>query len=78
MDAPYEPLMDLRERMIRIETKLDTHAENHKTLKTTQEEHDDRITKLETNHKVLATVGSILLFVVTFFQAKLTALFGAA
>lgn len=80
MTTPHsEVLIDVRERLARIETKLDHAAEwreeVRKDLATHQDEtaitftdHAARITVLESRFKQLAAVGSVILFAVTFLQ----------
>lgn len=68
-------LMDLRERMVRIETKLDTHAENRTADKAQADDQERRLSNLESAYKVMASVGAIMLFLITFFQERITSLF---
>lgn len=75
LQFPSEVLMDLRERMVRIETKLDVHADNHTSVKASLESHDARLDKIESNFKLAAGVGSVLLGIVTFFQDPILSLF---
>lgn len=74
-----EVLFDVRERLARIETKLDHSAEwreevrseiaKHRTdITDTLNGHDDRITVLESRFKALAAVGAAFAFVLTFLQ----------
>lgn len=63
-DMSAEILMDLRERMVRIETKLDNTAD-----------HDQRLTDLEGRVNLFSSIGAILLAIVTFFQEPITRLF---
>lgn len=74
--TPSDILMDLHGRMVRIETKLDSHAENHSALKATSEELEDRVSKLEGAYRILVAAGGVCVFVLTFFQDALTGLFG--
>lgn len=71
---PYELLIDVRERMVRIETKLDSHADASTILRTDVDDLECRVSKLESSQKVIASIGAILLFLVTFFQSTITAL----
>lgn len=75
MPEPSEVLMDLRERMVRIETKLDIHAETAKGVQETLDDHGSRIGTLETRYKIGAALMAVLLFVVTFFQDWITTRF---
>lgn len=63
-------ILDLRDRMARIETKLDTHQTSHDVidrrldkLEATQEEHDTRIdanrSEIVTARARVATIGAI-------------------
>lgn len=57
IDYPMDVFSDLRERMVRIETKLDAHAENHAALKTTTDDHEVRIRELEDGRSKLLGMG---------------------
>lgn len=59
-----EVLMDLRERMVRIETKIDATVD-----------HEKRISALETSYKIGVAVLSMAIFIVTFFQDWITSRF---
>lgn len=83
-EAPVDVLIDLRERMVRIETKLDLRAvkdvENDKTLT----ELTTRTTALETDAAVLRAqvktlkwVGSGAIALIIFLKDLLPRLFGA-
>lgn len=76
MDPHDSLLLDLRERMVRIETKLDGHAETYKNLTEQVEKHDERLDTLERDHRLIVSLGTITLFIVTFFQEPLTNLLG--
>jgi hypothetical protein len=76
MTENTELLGDLRERMVRIETKLDTYKDTQASHTKRLDSQDDRIAKLETNHKVLAAIGAVALAIATFFQTQITGLFG--
>jgi hypothetical protein len=64
--------MDLHGRMVRIETKLDSHAENHTALKATADDLEGRVSKLETAYRILAAAGAVVVFVLTFLQDSIT------
>lgn len=66
-----ELLVDLRERMVRIETKLDTHADNHLAIRADVDDHSRRLTVLESHNRLIVSIGAILLFLVTFFQERI-------
>lgn len=73
MPTPQSDLLvDLRERMVRIETKLDERSTAQVILRTDVDDHEERITKLEGNYRLLASIGAILLALVTFFQEAIT------
>ncbi len=73
---PADVLMDLRERMVRIETKLDTQAENDVQTAAKVDSQEVRLQKLEGGYRLLASLGAIGLFLVTFFQAPLQRMLG--
>lgn len=87
MTTPHsEVLIDVRERLARIETKLDHAAEWREEVRndlashradtaSTFEDHGARITALESRFKALAAVGAAILFVVTFLQDWITTRF---
>lgn len=72
---PSDVLMDLRERMVRIETKLDFNADAAKAFQEIQEDHGQRISVLETRYKIGAALMAVMIFVVTFFQDWITSRF---
>ena len=76
MDPTYEILLELRERMVRFETKLDNHAERHTEVRREVESQDQRLSKLEGNFKVAASIGGIAIFMATFFQGPITTALG--
>lgn len=76
MDPHDNLLLDLRERMVRIETKLDGHAETHKNLTEQVEKHDERLDTLERDHRLIVSLGTIAIFIVTFFQEPITNILG--
>lgn len=74
-----EVLFDVRERLARIETKLDHSSEwreavqsemaaHRADIQSTLSGHDDRISVLEGRFKALAAVGAAFAFVLTFLQ----------
>jgi hypothetical protein len=67
-----ELLGDLRERMVRIETKLDVHAEARVADKATLDDHEARLGKLENAYKLLLAAGAVLVFVLTYLQGWIT------
>ncbi|MFC3214604.1 hypothetical protein [Novosphingobium panipatense] len=56
------------ERLARVETKIDFIIERDRKTAETLEDHDLRIGKLESSLKLLATIGAVIVFVITFFQ----------
>lgn len=75
-------MMDLRERMVRIETKLDTQTEKNTSLTETADAHDARISALEEKATSLSSslttmswVGAFVVSILTFFQERITAIF---
>lgn len=56
------------ERLARVETKIDFIIERDRKTAETLEDHDLRIGKLESSFKLLATIGAVIVFVITFFQ----------
>lgn len=80
MTSPQaEVLIDVRERLARIETKLDHASERHEEVRTelaahridtsaSFDNHETRIAALEGRFKQLAAVGAVFMFVVTFLQ----------
>jgi len=76
-------LIDVRERLARIETKLDHASEwreevrselkAHRTeVAENHSDHETRITTLEGRFKALAAVGAAFMFLVTFLQDWIT------
>ncbi len=74
IDPAYALLGDLRERMVRIETKLDVHAETSATMSSDIENLDKRLTNLEHLQKTIAALGAIIIFGATYFQSSITTL----
>ena len=81
-DYPVGLMVDLRERMVRIETKLDTQAETNDRLSETFDKHASRLTTLETDSNNLKSqvrtvkwVGGIVVTAVTLFGDKLSHMF---
>lgn len=64
----HELLTDLRERMVRIETKLDTQTEYASDSRKEIDHLDKRLDKVENRQAIIASGGAIVLFIVTFFQ----------
>lgn len=56
------------ERLARVETKIDFIIERDRKTVETLDDHETRIGKLESTYKLLATIGAILIFIVTYFQ----------
>lgn len=63
----HDILLDLHGRVVRIETMVDASA---------KEDLSDRVSRLETAYKVLASVGTILVFIATFLQDAITSTLG--
>lgn len=80
MTTPHSAvLIDVRERLARIETKLDHSAEwreevrletaKHRAeIASTLDGHDARLTVVEGRFKTLAAFGTALMFLLTFLQ----------
>jgi len=80
--TPVTLMLEMRERLVRIETKQDNAAEKVEDVVQTQENHETRITALETEATrqkarmaLLAGMGAALVSVASIFGDKITSLF---
>lgn len=77
-----ELMIDVRERLVRIETKMDGHAEKDAERVKTLDDHDDRISALEDGARsvraymaLLSWAGGAALAVATLFSGAIDRLF---
>ena len=76
-DSPINLMFDLRERMVRIETKLDGDRENHSALSATVDEHTKLLAALHDETTINRTAIQTLRWVAGIVVAASTLLFGS-
>ncbi len=80
--TPVSLMIEMRERLVRIETKMDSSAEKVETIETRLSTHETRIADLEGANQEMKTrlatlkwVGGAVVTVATLFGDKLLQLF---
>ena len=80
--APVTLMLEMRERLVRIETKQDNAAEKVADVETKQDNHETRITALETEQArnktrmaMLVGLGGVVTTIASIFGDKIVSLF---